>query len=239
MVGGGSVRCRGRRRRHRRRTSSADASDIPPLGSGRVRISIRDVLSPHTDTRPTPLQLHRRLDRHTPSTPRPTPLHRQNSTRPRLTYAAHRLPGGAIDLGESLPQPAIRETKEETGIDIAITGLVGIYTNPNHCIEYIPSGEVRQELSIVLTARPTGGHPTPSDERWSSVSPGTRAELTPVEYVGVCPLLVGSRSPLANFGVEAASLRSLVAFGESDDREDEHVAAPSTPTGSASWASCT
>jgi ADP-ribose pyrophosphatase YjhB (NUDIX family) len=35
------------------------------------------------------------------------------------------VPGGAIDLGESMTQAAIRETKEESGIDCEITGLVG------------------------------------------------------------------------------------------------------------------
>jgi ADP-ribose pyrophosphatase YjhB (NUDIX family) len=74
------------------------------------------------------------------------------------------LPGGAIDLGESVTQAAIRETKEETGIDCEITGLVGIYTDPKHIILYTSNGEARQEFSIVLTARPTGGDPTPSDE---------------------------------------------------------------------------
>jgi ADP-ribose pyrophosphatase YjhB (NUDIX family) len=74
------------------------------------------------------------------------------------------LPGGAIDLGESLTEAAVRETKEETGIDTEITGLVGIYTNPRHVIEYTSDGEVRQEFSIVLTARPIAGRPTPSEE---------------------------------------------------------------------------
>lgn len=76
----------------------------------------------------------------------------------------HALPGGGMDLGESITTTAIRETKEETGIDVEITGLVGIYTNPNHRIEYTSDGEVRQEFSIVFTARPTGGTPTPSSE---------------------------------------------------------------------------
>src|SRR5215471_9701188 len=80
------------------------------------------------------------------------------------------LPGGAIDLGESMTQAGVRETKEETGIDCEITGLLGIYTDPGHVILYTSNGEVRQEFSIVLTARPIGGQPTPSDEstyvRW-------------------------------------------------------------------------
>jgi ADP-ribose pyrophosphatase YjhB (NUDIX family) len=74
------------------------------------------------------------------------------------------LPGGAVDIGESVPQAAIRETREETGVDCEITGLSGIYTDPGHVILYTSDGEVRQEFSIVLTARATGGQPTPSSE---------------------------------------------------------------------------
>jgi 8-oxo-dGTP pyrophosphatase MutT (NUDIX family) len=74
------------------------------------------------------------------------------------------LPGGALDLGESLVQTAVREVKEETGIDCEITGLVGIYTDPRHVILYTSDGEVRQEFSVLYTARATGGEPTPSDE---------------------------------------------------------------------------
>ena len=80
------------------------------------------------------------------------------------------VPGGAIDLGESMVQAAVRETKEETGVDCEVTGLVGIYTDPKHVILYTSNGEARQEFSILLTARATGGVPTPSDEssqvRW-------------------------------------------------------------------------
>ncbi|MFB4273495.1 NUDIX hydrolase [Nonomuraea sp. GTA35] len=80
------------------------------------------------------------------------------------------LPGGAIDLGESIPQAAIRETLEETGITCEITGLVGTYSNPGHVIHYTGNDEVRQEFSLVLTARPVSGEPTPSPEsrevRW-------------------------------------------------------------------------
>ena len=80
------------------------------------------------------------------------------------------IPGGGIDLGESVAEAAVRETREESGIDCQITGLVGIYSDPRHVILYTSDGEVRQESSIVLTARPVGGNPTPSSEtsavRW-------------------------------------------------------------------------
>ncbi|MEZ0064973.1 ADP-ribose pyrophosphatase YjhB (NUDIX family) [Streptacidiphilus sp. MAP12-20] len=74
------------------------------------------------------------------------------------------VPGGAIDLGESATQAAVRETDEETGIRCEITGLVGIYTDPRHLIHYTSNDEVRQEFSIVLTARPTAGVPRASSE---------------------------------------------------------------------------
>jgi 8-oxo-dGTP pyrophosphatase MutT (NUDIX family) len=80
------------------------------------------------------------------------------------------VPGGAVDIGESVAQAAIRETFEESGITCELTGLVGIYSDPRHRILYTSNGEVRQEFSIVLTARRVCGTPTLSDEskevRW-------------------------------------------------------------------------
>jgi ADP-ribose pyrophosphatase YjhB (NUDIX family) len=74
------------------------------------------------------------------------------------------IPGGAIDLGESMVDAAVRETNEETGINCEITGIVGIYTDPKHVLLYTSNGEVRQEFSIVVTGRPLSGEPTPSSE---------------------------------------------------------------------------
>ena len=93
------------------------------------------------------------------------------------------LPGGGVHLGGSLTQAAVRETREETGIDCEVTGLSGIYTDPGHVILYTRNGEVRQEFSIVLTARATGGNPTPSSEtsdvRWVPLATAGSLQMDP------------------------------------------------------------
>ena len=84
------------------------------------------------------------------------------------------LPGGGIDIGESLVQAGVRETLEESGVECRVTGMSGIYTDPGHVILYMSNGEVRQEFSIVLTARAVGGRLAASDEtsdvRWVPVA---------------------------------------------------------------------
>lgn len=73
------------------------------------------------------------------------------------------IPGGALELGETLTQTVQREVDEETGINVQVTSLIGIYSDPDHVIEFT-DGEVRQEFSICFRAQPTGGQPRTSNE---------------------------------------------------------------------------
>lgn len=55
------------------------------------------------------------------------------------------LPGGFIDEGETCEHAAVREMKEETGLDVVLTGLLGVYSDPER--------DPRQHtMSVVYTA---------------------------------------------------------------------------------------
>lgn len=61
------------------------------------------------------------------------------------------MPGGTMELGESLLDCALREVREECGLDVNVVDVIGIYTDPGVRVEY-SDGEVRQEFSIVYFA---------------------------------------------------------------------------------------
>lgn len=63
------------------------------------------------------------------------------------------MPGGQVEEGESLTAAAIRETKEESGIDVEILKFCGIFQNVEKSI-----------CNTLFLAKPIGGTPTTSLE---------------------------------------------------------------------------
>ncbi|CAM3924230.1 NUDIX domain-containing protein [Paenibacillus alkaliterrae] len=63
------------------------------------------------------------------------------------------MPGGQVEEGESIRSAAIRETKEESGVDIEIITFCGIYQNVSGCI-----------CNTLFLARPVGGEPAVTEE---------------------------------------------------------------------------
>jgi ADP-ribose pyrophosphatase YjhB (NUDIX family) len=92
------------------------------------------------------------------------------------------MPGGGLEVGETVTGCGIRETREETGLHIEITGVVGIFSNPAHVIAY-PDGEVRQQFSICLRGQVVGGQIRTSEEskevRWVHESQFARLDMHP------------------------------------------------------------
>ncbi|MGW5380694.1 NUDIX hydrolase [Nocardia sp. NPDC003999] len=81
----------------------------------------------------------------------------------RTDNGKYSIPGGGLEAGETVARAVVREVYEETGIDVKVTELIGIFSDPDHVIAY-NDGEVRQEFSICFRAQPISGTPRPSEE---------------------------------------------------------------------------
>jgi len=73
------------------------------------------------------------------------------------------LPGGGMDPGESAAEACAREVLEETGLEVRVTKLVGIYTDPDLLVEY-PDGNRVQPVAFSFEVEITGGELGLSDE---------------------------------------------------------------------------
>ncbi len=63
-------------------------------------------------------------------------------------------PGGAIEPGETPEKAAIREAKEETGLDVSVVRLIGVYTDLDMVY---PNGDQTQSIVIAYELKINGG----------------------------------------------------------------------------------
>ena len=66
------------------------------------------------------------------------------------------IPGGFVDVGESVPDAAVREAREETCLDVELVCLLGCYSDPSRD----PRGHT---VTMIYVARATG-NPVAADD---------------------------------------------------------------------------
>lgn len=81
----------------------------------------------------------------------------------RYPPAGWAIPGGFVDVGESLECAAVREAREETGLDVKLVALLGLYSNP----ERDPRGHT---VTAVYVAEAHGSPVADDDAKTARVS---------------------------------------------------------------------
>ncbi len=74
-------------------------------------------------------------------------------------------PGGRIEPGETIAQAAVREIFEETGLNVEVVRLLGVYSDPlTHIVTYLDNGDRVHIIDILLEAQILSGRLICSDE---------------------------------------------------------------------------
>lgn len=67
------------------------------------------------------------------------------------------LPGGGVEIGESVSTAIVREVQEETGLTVEIERLVGVYSDPRFQVVRYADGNVVHYINTLVACRVVGG----------------------------------------------------------------------------------
>jgi 8-oxo-dGTP pyrophosphatase MutT (NUDIX family) len=84
------------------------------------------------------------------------------------------LPGGSVEIGESVTQGVIREVREETGLTVVVRRVVGVYSEPALQVVRYPDGNVWHYVNICFECAVRRGALTTCEEtlalRWTPLA---------------------------------------------------------------------
>jgi ADP-ribose pyrophosphatase YjhB (NUDIX family) len=112
------------------------------------------------------------------------------------------LPGGYVELGESVSRAVAREVLEETGVRIDVGRLVGVYSDPGIQVIAYPDGRRVQAVNLCFEAIAVGSE-APTTPHETLETGYFRADALPEPFVPIH----GVRVADALAGGEAARIR--------------------------------
>lgn len=71
------------------------------------------------------------------------------------------IPSGHVEPGETVTQAATREVWEETGLDVSVIRLIGVYSEPDSQVFDYPDGRCVHFVTVCFEARVKGGELKP------------------------------------------------------------------------------
>jgi len=72
------------------------------------------------------------------------------------------LPGGSVEIGETVTAALEREVHEETGYEVTVGRLVGVYSDPRFQVVRYPDGRVWHYVNLCFACALRGGRPRPA-----------------------------------------------------------------------------
>ena len=99
-------------------------------------------------------------------------------------------PGGMVEPDEDPHETALREMREETGLDVDIVGILGVFGGPEFRVTYTNGDRVGYVMTV-YEARLRTGEPTPDDEETLDIGFFSKDEAARLETAEWLPIVLG------------------------------------------------